>query len=74
MPPNRGSCDALLIRPRDSLGTTMAETQDKSGGPVPLMQPHLPDLSHLTEEERRIIEGVMFRQQKEEEREQEILR
>ncbi|GFS41811.1 rabBD domain-containing protein [Trichonephila inaurata madagascariensis] len=52
----------------------MAETQDKSGGPVPLMQPHLPDLSHLTEEERRIIEGVMFRQQKEEEREQEILR
>ncbi|XP_055930353.1 regulating synaptic membrane exocytosis protein 2-like isoform X3 [Argiope bruennichi] len=52
----------------------MSETQDKSGGPVPLMQPPFPDLSHLTEEERRIIEGVMFRQQKEEEREQEILR
>ncbi|GBM59610.1 hypothetical protein AVEN_36517-1 [Araneus ventricosus] len=52
----------------------MSETQDKPGGPVPLMQPPFPDLSHLTEEERRIIEGVMFRQQKEEEREQEILR
>lgn len=45
-------------------------------GPVPLggPQPPIPDLSHLTEEERRIIEGVMFRQQKEEEKEMEILR
>ncbi|CAH1186021.1 unnamed protein product [Phyllotreta striolata] len=33
-----------------------------------------PDLSHLTPEERAIIEGVMMRQKQEEEREQEILR
>ncbi|XP_021001074.1 regulating synaptic membrane exocytosis protein 2 isoform X2 [Parasteatoda tepidariorum] len=52
----------------------MTESQDHSGGPVPLMQPPFPDLSHLTEDERRIIEGVMFRQQKEEEKEMEILR
>ncbi|XP_057663298.1 regulating synaptic membrane exocytosis protein 2 isoform X2 [Diorhabda carinulata] len=33
-----------------------------------------PDLSHLTPEERAIIESVMMRQKQEEEREQEILR
>lgn len=33
-----------------------------------------PDLSHLTAEERAIIEGVMMRQKQEEEREQEIMR
>ncbi|CAH2011780.1 unnamed protein product [Acanthoscelides obtectus] len=33
-----------------------------------------PDLSHLTEEERAIIESVMMRQKQEEEREKEILR
>ncbi|XP_074041991.1 rab3 interacting molecule [Leptinotarsa decemlineata] len=33
-----------------------------------------PDLSHLTPEERAIIESVMIRQKQEEEREQEILR
>lgn len=33
-----------------------------------------PDLSHLTPEERAIIESVMMRQRQEEEREQEIMR
>lgn len=34
----------------------------------------MPDLSHLTAEERSIIEGVMMRQKQEEEREHEIMR
>lgn len=34
----------------------------------------MPDLSHLTAEERAIIEGVMMRQKQEEERENEIMR
>lgn len=34
----------------------------------------MPDLSHLTEEERKIIENVMMRQKQEEERENEIMR
>ncbi|KAJ7985607.1 hypothetical protein DPEC_G00353820 [Dallia pectoralis] len=36
--------------------------------------PDLPDLSHLTEDERRIILGVMDRQKKEEEKEQSMLK
>lgn len=52
----------------------MAETKDEAGGPVPLMPPTMPDLSHLTNEERAIIEGVMARQKQEEEKEMEILR
>lgn len=39
-------------------------------GPGPL----LPDLSHLTEEERSIILSVMERQKKEEEKEQSMLK
>lgn len=34
----------------------------------------MPDLAHLTEEERQIIETVLQRQREEEEKEQEILR
>lgn len=34
----------------------------------------MPDLSHLTEEERRIIEQVLLRQRLEEEQETEIVR
>jgi hypothetical protein len=34
----------------------------------------MPDLSHLTPEERAIIEGVMMRQKQEEDRENEIMR
>jgi len=34
----------------------------------------MPDLSHLTDEERQIIESVLLRQREEEEKEQEILR
>lgn len=33
----------------------------------------MPDLSHLTAEERAIIENVMMRQRQEEERENEIM-
>jgi regulating synaptic membrane exocytosis protein 2 len=36
--------------------------------------PPMPDLSHLTAEERQIIEAVLLRQREEEEKEQEILR
>ena len=34
----------------------------------------MPDLSHLSEEERRIIEGVMHRHRLEEQREHEVVR
>lgn len=37
-------------------------------------QPEMPDLSHLTEEERKIILSVMDRQKKEEEKEQSMLK
>lgn len=47
------------------------------GGGSPMLDRKMeegPDLSHLTPEERAIIESVMMRQRAEEEREQEILR
>ncbi|KAM4687879.1 regulating synaptic membrane exocytosis protein 2 isoform 1-T1 [Discoglossus pictus] len=49
------------------------------GGPLPPAQPQallpeMPDLSHLTEEERKIIMAVMDRQKKEEEKEQTVLK
>ncbi|XP_059579805.1 regulating synaptic membrane exocytosis protein 2 isoform X6 [Alligator mississippiensis] len=43
------------------------------GGPAP-PPPDMPDLSHLTEEERKIILAVMDRQKKEEEKEQSVLK
>ncbi|XP_074542166.1 regulating synaptic membrane exocytosis protein 2 isoform X2 [Halichoeres trimaculatus] len=43
-------------------------------GPEPGSGPGLPDLSHLTEEERSIILSVMERQKKEEEKEQSMLK
>ncbi|XP_039767766.1 regulating synaptic membrane exocytosis protein 2 isoform X26 [Ornithorhynchus anatinus] len=42
--------------------------------PLPPPQPEMPDLSHLTEEERKIILAVMDRQKKEEEKEQSVLK
>ncbi|XP_035402171.1 regulating synaptic membrane exocytosis protein 2 isoform X12 [Cygnus atratus] len=42
--------------------------------PLPAPQPEMPDLSHLTEEERKIILAVMDRQKKEEEKEQSVLK
>ncbi|XP_055967724.1 regulating synaptic membrane exocytosis protein 2 isoform X13 [Sorex fumeus] len=42
--------------------------------PPPPPQPEMPDLSHLTEEERKIILAVMDRQKKEEEKEQSVLK
>ncbi|XP_060631699.2 regulating synaptic membrane exocytosis protein 2 isoform X15 [Anolis sagrei] len=52
------------------------------GGPAPPAPPpppppppsEMPDLSHLTEEERKIIQAVMDRQKKEEEKEQSVLK
>ncbi|XP_053571243.1 regulating synaptic membrane exocytosis protein 2 isoform X1 [Bombina bombina] len=49
------------------------------GGPLPPAQPQallseMPDLSHLTDEERQIILAVMDRQKKEEEKEQSVLK
>ncbi|XP_070840602.1 regulating synaptic membrane exocytosis protein 2 isoform X3 [Chaetodon trifascialis] len=43
-------------------------------GPGPGPGPELPDLSHLTEDERSIILSVMERQKKEEEKEQSMLK
>jgi len=47
-----------------------------AAGPAPSTGagPELPDLSHLTEEERSIILTVMKRQKKEDEKEQSMLK
>ncbi|XP_012578455.1 PREDICTED: regulating synaptic membrane exocytosis protein 2 isoform X7 [Condylura cristata] len=55
------------IGPRGRPAPTPAASQ-------PPMQPEMPDLSHLTEEERKIILAVMDRQKKEEEKEQSVLK
>lgn len=58
----------------------MSAPQGPRGGPGPAAasaagaMPEIPDLSHLTEEERRIILGVMDRQKKEEAKEQSMLK
>uniref|UniRef100_A0A3P9HSV8 Regulating synaptic membrane exocytosis 1a n=1 Tax=Oryzias latipes TaxID=8090 RepID=A0A3P9HSV8_ORYLA len=56
----------------------MSASVGPQGGPhplaVPLSMPDLPDLSHLTEEERSIIMAVMARQKEEEEKEQAMLK
>ncbi|XP_058236547.1 regulating synaptic membrane exocytosis protein 1 isoform X1 [Hemibagrus wyckioides] len=55
----------------------MAASVGPQGGPrasVPASMPDLPDLSHLTEEERKIILAVMARQKEEEEKEQAMLK
>ncbi|XP_073698321.1 regulating synaptic membrane exocytosis protein 1 isoform X2 [Garra rufa] len=41
---------------------------------VPAPMPDMPDLSHLTEEERKVIMAVMVRQKEEEEKEQAMLK
>ncbi|XP_046320782.1 regulating synaptic membrane exocytosis protein 2 isoform X30 [Marmota monax] len=55
------------VGPRGRPAPTPAASQ-------PLPQPEMPDLSHLTEEERKIILAVMDRQKKEEEKEQSVLK
>ncbi|XP_064240557.1 regulating synaptic membrane exocytosis protein 2 isoform X11 [Aotus nancymaae] len=55
------------VGPRGRLAPTLAASQ-------PPLQPEMPDLSHLTEEERKIILAVMDRQKKEEEKEQSVLK
>ncbi|KAJ8353779.1 hypothetical protein SKAU_G00213460 [Synaphobranchus kaupii] len=42
--------------------------------PAAALLPEVPDLSHLTEEERKIIHGVMDRQKQEDEKEQSMLK
>uniref|UniRef100_A0A3P9C2P6 Regulating synaptic membrane exocytosis 2 n=1 Tax=Maylandia zebra TaxID=106582 RepID=A0A3P9C2P6_9CICH len=54
--------------PRDGPGPAAA-TPSAAGA-----MPEMPDLSHLTEEERKIILGVMDRQKKEEAKEQSMLK
>lgn len=44
------------------------------GGPAQPLLPEMPDLSHLTEDERKTILAVMDRQRKEEEKEQSVLK
>lgn len=51
----------------------MAETITNMGSATPTFN-MLPDLSHLTEEERKIIESVMMRQRREEEKEAQVLK
>uniref|UniRef100_A0A8C2MCE2 Regulating synaptic membrane exocytosis 2 n=1 Tax=Cricetulus griseus TaxID=10029 RepID=A0A8C2MCE2_CRIGR len=57
------------VGPRGRPAPTPAASQ-----PPPPPQPEMPDLSHLTEEERKIILAVMDRQKKEEEKEQSVLK
>ncbi|GLD56193.1 keratin, type I cytoskeletal 19-like protein [Lates japonicus] len=56
----------------------MSASVGPQGGPrpptVPPSMPDQPDLSHLTEEERKIIMAVMARQKEEEEKEQAMLK
>ncbi|XP_061772456.1 regulating synaptic membrane exocytosis protein 2 isoform X17 [Nerophis ophidion] len=58
----------------------MSAPQGPKGGPGPACasaagaMPETPDLSHLTEEERKIILGVMDRQKKEDAKEQSMLK
>ncbi|XP_077604375.1 regulating synaptic membrane exocytosis protein 2 isoform X6 [Crocuta crocuta] len=55
------------VGPRGRPAPTPAASQ-------PPLQPEMPDLSHLTEEERKIILAVMDRQKKEEEKEQSVIK
>ncbi|KAM3865277.1 regulating synaptic membrane exocytosis protein 1 isoform 4-T4 [Diretmus argenteus] len=56
----------------------MSASVGPQGGPrpptVPPSMPDLPDLSHLTEEERKIIMAVMVRQKEEEDKEEAMLK
>nr|XP_023680778.1 regulating synaptic membrane exocytosis protein 1-like isoform X7 [Paramormyrops kingsleyae] len=56
----------------------MSASVGPQGGPrpptAPMSMPDIPDLSHLTEEERKIIMAVMVRQKEEEEKEDAMLK
>ncbi|XP_077102837.1 regulating synaptic membrane exocytosis 1b isoform X5 [Siphateles boraxobius] len=56
----------------------MSASVGPQGGPrpptVPAPMPDMPDLSHLTDEEREVIMAVMVRQREEEEKEQAMLK
>lgn len=55
----------------------MSASVGPRGGPrpptAPPSMPELPDLSHLTEDERKIIMAVMVRQREEEAKEQQAM-
>lgn len=56
---------------------TLEGHRERSGDRMTSRRPSLPpmpDLSHLTEEERKVIEDVLRRQREEEEKELEIIR
>ncbi|CAH2068522.1 unnamed protein product, partial [Iphiclides podalirius] len=74
---------ALLSEPPDRVSRRASRRGHSTaarGGPANRSRPpphamaDMPDLSHLTPEERAIIEGVMMRQRQEEQREHEIMR
>lgn len=71
---------ALGILSIDSLGAgqKMSASVGPQSGPRPptvlAPMPEIPDLSHLTEEEREVIMAVMVRQREEEEKEQAMLK
>ena len=81
-----GVSGTMLSLPPSLYPPAAAATPSGSGSPYPRstslhLHPHQqqqqqqqPDLSHLTEEERAIIENVMSRQQDEENREATLLR
>ncbi|XP_068093905.1 regulating synaptic membrane exocytosis protein 2 isoform X34 [Hyperolius riggenbachi] len=66
---------SICVQPQPS---NMSAPLGPRGGPLqPAQQPllpEMPDLSHLTEDERKTILAVMDRQKKEEEKEQSVLR
>lgn len=57
-------CCNLLIRERSSFAVLIRRYS---------METEMPDLSHLTPEERRVIENVLMRQRQEEEQERLIV-
>lgn len=72
---------ALLNKPPSGVAPSSRRGHSTAarGGPAPRTRSppamaDMPDLSHLTPEERAIIEGVMMRQRQEEQREHEIMR
>lgn len=69
-----GYCQSIRL----GAGQKMSASVGPQSGPrpptVPVPMPDTPDLSHLTEEERKIITAVMVRQREEEDKEQVMLK
>lgn len=58
----------------DETGRVGRSSSDLWSSAVPKVMADMPDLSHLTPEERAIIENVMLRQKQEEETEKELMK